>query len=473
VRGEDGGVIGLAGEVLTFGSLDGDVTLTHSANTLTLAGGSLYISGAGSPALRVDGTTGANSSLELYTASGNSPALSVYSGSVYAQTYYNSTAQMMYIQLVGNVNAGVEIRNYDAAVGLTILSAGTAGFNTQTPLGVPHAILSATEPALFGGDQTGSYTTVTFPTANKDYANKTGIGTANAAGNLLIVTGGTGATTGMYRIIAIVGANSVQVDRDIHAAVADITDGAVSTAEDVVAIAATDGTNGQRIMNYSAQNKPLQLGGDTLATTSGLTAADVVFGGMILQFGSNSATPLAGTLKGADGVGTNIAGGDFAIEPGTGTGTGSPGRGYLRATVQTGSGSGAQTGAEVASWGSSNGADRGLRYLTDIISQGGAGADTTESVRNGYIRVTAAATRTLPAGTIVGQTVNYVSTTAAVVSVDVASGSDYIILNGTALAAGFKATSDGTVGAMLTCVNDVANYWRCQAVQGVWSDGGA
>jgi hypothetical protein len=79
------------------------------------------------------------------------------------------------------------------------------------------------------GPTTGEWTTVTFPTANKDYVNKAGIGTANPAGYVVNITGGTGATVGSYTVILVVSANSVQVDRVIHAEVADIEDGACTT----------------------------------------------------------------------------------------------------------------------------------------------------------------------------------------------------------------------------------------------------
>jgi hypothetical protein len=79
------------------------------------------------------------------------------------------------------------------------------------------------------GPTTGEWTTVTFPTANKDYVNKTGIGTANPAGHVINVTGGTGATVGSYTVILVVSADSVQVDRNIHAEVADIEDGTCTT----------------------------------------------------------------------------------------------------------------------------------------------------------------------------------------------------------------------------------------------------
>jgi len=79
------------------------------------------------------------------------------------------------------------------------------------------------------GPTTGEWTTVTFPTANKDYVNKTGIGTANPAGHVIHVTGGTGATVGSYTVILVVSADSVQVDRAIHAEASDITNGACTT----------------------------------------------------------------------------------------------------------------------------------------------------------------------------------------------------------------------------------------------------
>jgi hypothetical protein len=161
------------------------------------------------------------------------------------------------------------------------IDAGTGGigFGTSTPIGKQHAILSVIAPALFGGDRTGAYTSVVFPTANKDYANVAGIGTANAVGNLLIVTGGTGATQEIYQIIAIVGADSVQVDRNIHSSGTNITDGTCSTAKDVVAGMATDGVYGNLWRGFSAQNKPWQLGGHVLAATShSLVSRDILIG---------------------------------------------------------------------------------------------------------------------------------------------------------------------------------------------------
>ena len=84
-------------------------------------------------------------------------------------------------------------------------------------------------PITSSGD---AYASVTFPTANKDYVNKTGIGTANPAGSIVHITGGSGGagpTLGAYRVILVVSADSVQVDRAIHNEGSDITNGTCIT----------------------------------------------------------------------------------------------------------------------------------------------------------------------------------------------------------------------------------------------------
>jgi hypothetical protein len=100
---------------------------------------------------------------------------------------------------------------------LTIVAGGTG---TWTPY------RQICGPTTSAGD---GYTSVTFPTANKDYVNKTGIGTANPAGYVVNITGGTGATVGSYTVILVVSADSVQVDRAIHAETGDITNGTCIT----------------------------------------------------------------------------------------------------------------------------------------------------------------------------------------------------------------------------------------------------
>ncbi|MFH2071930.1 MAG: hypothetical protein ABIJ75_03655 [Actinomycetota bacterium] len=102
-----------------------------------------------------------------------------------------------------------------------------------------------------------------------------------------------------------------------------------------------------------------------------------------------------------------------------------------------------------------------------------AGTGAITACKGHTVNVTAAGTATLPSGATVGQNCSVVSTTAAVVSIDVASGSDTMILNGTALTAGYKATSDGTDEATLYCEVSVANTWRCRTTLGIHTDGGA
>lgn len=102
-------------------------------------------------------------------------------------------------------------------------------------------------------------------------------GLSLAAGDLVHITAGTGAVEGFYRIVSDDG-TSVVVDRAVTAA----TDLAVIFYKDVIGFFATDGTNGQRIMGYSHQDKPLQIGGDVLAATGhSLGAEDVLIGGIL------------------------------------------------------------------------------------------------------------------------------------------------------------------------------------------------
>ncbi len=174
----------------------------------------------------------------------------------------------------------------------------------SSPANVTHK-LDSTHADFFGnGVRIGPYTSVTFPTANKDYANKTGIGTASAVGEVLQVYGGTGATTGFYRIITIVGTGSVQVDRNIHAEAGNITDGSVIIYKDVISVGATDATNGQMLTSWSAQNKPFQIGGTVLAATSGLTSKDIYFGGEIGSGGTVNTTTTNAYVVGGGQVAT-------------------------------------------------------------------------------------------------------------------------------------------------------------------------
>jgi hypothetical protein len=65
------------------------------------------------------------------------------------------------------------------------------------------------------------------------------------------------------------------------------------------------------------------------------------------------------------------------------------------------------------------------------------------------------------------------ATTAAVYSLDVVTGTDVIILNGTALAAGNKATSDGTINNQMSVSCEGSGVIIINSIVGVAIDGGA
>jgi len=116
-----------------------------------------------------------------------------------------------------------------AGTGISVLQDGNVGIGTALPVGRLQTKFTATTPIIFAtGDTLGSYTSVTFPTANKDYANKTGICTSCAVGDLVIITAGTGAYTGQYSVLLKISDNSIQLSRTCHNEVGDIVDGAVS-----------------------------------------------------------------------------------------------------------------------------------------------------------------------------------------------------------------------------------------------------
>lgn len=166
-------------------------------------------------------------------------------------------------------------------------SASTGAFTTLSASGQIKGVPSATAPIMFGNTTAVNTTTDgTFPTADKTQIDKTGAFTNAAVGDLILITGGTGATTGQYRLTTKTSNDSVKVDRNIHASGTDITNGAFSVYKDVVTVGVTDGTNGQMISSFSHQNKPLQLGGSSPITASASTTGkDVIMGGN-LYFGT-------------------------------------------------------------------------------------------------------------------------------------------------------------------------------------------
>ena len=106
-------------------------------------------------------------------------------------------------------------------------------------------------------------------------------GLSLAVGDLAYITNSTtSGDEGLYRIVSDDG-TSVVVDRALSGSDTDLT---VFFYKDVIAFGASDGTDGQRIANYSHQDKPLQIGGDTLeATGHSLGSEDVLIGGNLFE----------------------------------------------------------------------------------------------------------------------------------------------------------------------------------------------
>lgn len=148
-------------------------------------------------------------------------------------------------------------------------------------------VLNATTLATDGvliGNKTAIGTWVGDGVSSAGTANITDVGGAAhglsiAVGDLVHISAATTAShEGFYRIVTA-GATTIVLDRTLTATDTDLT---VTFYKDVIGIFATDGTNGQRIMNYSHQDKPLQIGGDVLAATGhSLGAGDVLIGGLL------------------------------------------------------------------------------------------------------------------------------------------------------------------------------------------------
>jgi hypothetical protein len=115
------------------------------------------------------------------------------------------------------------------------------------------------------------------------------------------------------------------------------------------------------------------------------------------------------------------------------------------------------------------------RVLGDVIvATDGATANVAVSQMRGQTHVvTGAYTLSLPTAAI-GYSATFYASTAAVFSVDVVTGTDVIVLNGTALAAGNKATSDGTINAECYVECRVAGKYTVNSNGvGLFVDGGA
>lgn len=157
-------------------------------------------------------------------------------------------------------------------------------------------------------------------------------GLSLAVGDLAHITGSTTAgDKGLYRIVSDDGTNIV-LDRALAGSDTDVT---VRFYKDIVVLSPTDGTNGQHLVGFSHQDKPLVIGGDRAGTGGGTVPAsgNSAFGGEDVLIGNQLAIA-AGTvdipLTDAhtwDALATNIpaaaANDDLALVTGT-TGTDAP-----------------------------------------------------------------------------------------------------------------------------------------------------
>lgn len=154
-----------------------------------------------------------------------------------------------------------------------------------------------------------------------------------ATGDLLHVTdSSTAADEGFYRVVTVNLNTSIIVDRALTASQTDVD---ITIYKDVIGIFVTDGTNGQHLVGFSHQDKPLVIGGDRAGTGGGSVPAsgNSAFGGEDVLIGNQLAIA-AGTvdipLTDAhtwDALATNIpaaaANDDLALVTGT-TGTDAP-----------------------------------------------------------------------------------------------------------------------------------------------------
>jgi len=172
------------------------------------------------------------------------------------------------------------------------------GYNTLLRLSSASTFLAGngTKVGSLTGCSSDGSTTIT----------KTTHGLILATGELVHVTGSsTAADKGFYRIVSS-GVSTIVVDRALSGTQTDV---ALTVYKDVISMHATDATNGQMLTSWSAQNKPLQLGGTVLAATTGLTSKDIFIGGEIGLGGTvNTTTTNAYVVGGGQAATTKNTG---------------------------------------------------------------------------------------------------------------------------------------------------------------------
>lgn len=172
---------------------------------------------------------------------------------------------------------------------------------------------------------TGTYATVLGWTATAT-THGTAIGRQATASNSSVAVGGSAEAGPSDRAVAIGYASSATDNAEA------IGYGANASAGRCTAIGS----------NSAAPQYAFVCGGDSAA----YARTNVYFGK-----GVSSATPVAWTLNGTGGSGTNIVGGNLVIAPGPSTGNATPSQGVLQGTVPASSGSTAQALIDHLTWG--------------------------------------------------------------------------------------------------------------------------
>ncbi len=107
-----------------------------------------------------------------------------------------------------------------------------------------------------------------------------------------------------------------------------------------------------------------------------------------------------------------------------------------------------------------------------IITHTAADAIPAAQMKGQFHIVNGAYAPTLPTAAV-GYSAIFMAQTAAVFSLDPVTGTDVLYLNGTALAAGNKVTSDGTIRATCSVRCLIVGFYEVTALQGLFIDGGA
>ena len=191
---------------------------------------------------------------------------------------------------------------------------------------------------------------------------------ATTAGKFTIAIGGAATDTGTGRTV-VVGTNI----STSHSSAVGIGDSVALTANQTVAIgsSAAAGAVGAAALGRSASAgflDSLALGHGAVTTA----ASQAVIGGnadsatgissVVIGNGVSSAAPLAVTIRGTNGTGTDIAGANLTLQPGLGTGAGVPGQFIVSVAPALASGTTQQVAVPTLS------VAKGQMYLGDTIA---------------------------------------------------------------------------------------------------------